>query len=78
MSGESMKSEIYQQDFLRWAEEQLALFRAGNFSDLDLENIFAEIEDMGKKCLFQMNAPIPYRWSAFNFFVRSIQLHRSF
>jgi hypothetical protein len=44
-----MKSQTYQQDFLRWAEEQSALFRAGNIADLDLENIFEEIEDMGKE-----------------------------
>lgn len=44
-----MKSQTYQQDFLRWTEEQSALFHAGNIADLDFEHIFEEIEDMGKE-----------------------------
>jgi len=43
-----MKSQTYEQDFLLWTEEQSALFRSGNIADLDLENIFVEIEDMGQ------------------------------
>ena len=44
-----MNSQTYQQDFLRWAEEQSALFRSGNIADMDFENILGEIEDMGKE-----------------------------
>lgn len=49
LTGGIVKSQTYQQDFLRWTEEQSALFRAGNIAELDLENIFDEIEDMGKE-----------------------------
>ena len=44
-----MKSQTYQQDFLRWTEEQAALFRAGSIADLDLEHIVEEIEAMDKE-----------------------------
>lgn len=44
-----MKSQLYEQDFLRWTEKQAALLRAGRFSESDLENLIAEIEDMGKE-----------------------------
>lgn len=44
-----MKSPTYEQDFLRWTEEQVALFRSGKLSELDLDNIFEELEDMGKE-----------------------------
>lgn len=41
-------SITYEQDIIAWANEQAALLRAGNFSQLDLENIAEEIEDVGK------------------------------
>lgn len=36
-------------DFLRWTEEQTALFKAGKLAELDFENIFEELEDMGRE-----------------------------
>jgi hypothetical protein len=41
-------SELYEQDFYAWANEQTALLRAGRLSDADIEHIAEEIESMGK------------------------------
>lgn len=44
----STMSTTYQTDIVAWANEQAALIRSGKFSQLDLENIAEEIEDVGK------------------------------
>jgi hypothetical protein len=38
----------YDADVVAWASEQAALLRAGRLSDLDIEHIAEEIEDVGK------------------------------
>ena len=38
----------YHQDYYGWTQEQANLIKAGKFSDLDIENLIEEIEDMGK------------------------------
>lgn len=38
----------YDADIVAWANEQSSLLRAGCFSDLDIEHIAEEIEDVGK------------------------------
>ncbi len=38
----------HDQDVAAWAAEQAALLRAGKFSELDIEHIADEIEDVGK------------------------------
>jgi Domain of unknown function DUF29 len=38
----------YDSDVILWAEEQARLLRAGRFSELDIEHIADEIEDVGK------------------------------
>jgi hypothetical protein len=38
----------YEQDLVLWANEQAALLRAGQFSDLDIEHVADEIEEVGK------------------------------
>ncbi|TFW16828.1 DUF29 domain-containing protein [Massilia arenosa] len=38
----------YETDFVAWTSEQAALLRAGKLSDLDLEHIAEEIEDLGR------------------------------
>ncbi len=38
----------YETDVVVWANEQAALLRSGRFSELDIENIAEEIEDVGK------------------------------
>jgi Domain of unknown function DUF29 len=38
----------YDTDIVAWANEQAALLRAGRFSELDIEHISDEVEDVGK------------------------------
>ncbi|ETS32246.1 DUF29 domain-containing protein [Photorhabdus khanii] len=38
----------YETDVVAWANEQAALLRAGKLSQIDIENIAEEIEDVGK------------------------------
>ncbi len=38
----------YQQDVIAWANEQAAFLRAGRLSEIDVEHIAEEIEDVGK------------------------------
>ncbi len=38
----------YDQDVIVWSEEQARLLRAGRFSELDLEHLADEIEDVGR------------------------------
>ncbi|TAN57425.1 MAG: DUF29 domain-containing protein [Rhodospirillales bacterium] len=42
------KSDLYDQDFYAWANEQAALLRSGQMSAADIEHIAEEIESMGK------------------------------
>ena len=39
---------LYDEDVVAWAEQQAALLRAGQWSQLDIDNIAGEIEDVGK------------------------------
>ncbi len=39
---------MYDEDFLRWTEENAALLRSGNVGDADLDHIAEELEDMGR------------------------------
>jgi len=39
--------ELYEQDFVRWTEDQAAALRAGDLDALDLENLAEEIESLG-------------------------------
>ena len=41
-------STTYEADVVAWADEQAALLRAGKFSQLDIEHIADEVEDVGK------------------------------
>ena len=38
----------YEQDVVLWANEQAALLRAGQFSELDIEHVADEIEDVAE------------------------------
>ncbi len=40
--------EIYDEDFYTWALKQAQLLREGRLSEIDIENIAEELEDMGK------------------------------
>jgi hypothetical protein len=41
-------SYLYDDDVVAWAEQQASLLRAGRWSELDIDNIAEEIEDVGK------------------------------
>src|SRR5260221_9272 len=43
------KTDLYEQDFYAWANEQATLLRAGKLSAADIENIADEIESMGRR-----------------------------
>jgi hypothetical protein len=43
-----MASSTYDGDIVAWANEQAQLLRAGLFSQLDIQHIAEEIEDVGK------------------------------
>ena len=56
-----MSTELYDQDFYQWALRNAELMRQGKFSEIDVENIAEELEDMGKNkktelesCLVQL------------------------
>ena len=42
------RSQLYEEDFYAWANEQAALLRAGDLSRADVEHIAQEIESMGR------------------------------
>lgn len=39
---------LYEQDFLLWLEETAAKLRAGDFAQIDLENLIEEVESLGR------------------------------
>ncbi|RQY08307.1 DUF29 domain-containing protein [Burkholderia stagnalis] len=43
-----MKASRYEKDVIAWSQEQAQLLRSGRFSELDIEHLAEEIEDVGK------------------------------
>ncbi|WP_422412043.1 MULTISPECIES: DUF29 domain-containing protein [unclassified Endozoicomonas] len=41
-------SDLYDTDFYSWSFQQAELIRQGRYSELDLDNLIEEVEDMGK------------------------------
>jgi len=41
-------SAAYDEDFYAWTREQATLLRAGQFSQVDIENVAEELESMGR------------------------------
>ena len=39
---------LYETDYVEWADTMAALLRAGRLSEIDMENVAEEIEDLGK------------------------------
>ena len=39
---------LYEQDFYAWSKAQANLLRAGRYSDLDLEHLIEEVDDLGE------------------------------
>ena len=51
MGAKSLKPSItslYDEDFAAWTSETARQFRAGRLSEVDVEHVAEEIEDMGK------------------------------
>ena len=46
-SGRTART-AYDKDVILWSQEQARLLRAGRFSELDIEHLADEIEDVGK------------------------------
>jgi hypothetical protein len=46
--GDRYKNTSYESDVVAWSHEQARLLRSGQLSDLDIEHIADEIEDVGK------------------------------
>jgi len=42
-------AQLYETDFYGWIQHQVGAMRAGNLSNLDLDNLIEEVEDMGKR-----------------------------
>jgi hypothetical protein len=42
------RPDLYERDYYSWALEQAALLRARRFTELDLENLAEEVEDLGR------------------------------
>jgi hypothetical protein len=42
------RQKLYHTDYLRWIETTVEKLRVRDYSDIDLENLIAEIEDMGR------------------------------
>jgi hypothetical protein len=49
-------AEIYEQDFYRWTQEQVALLREGKWHELDREHLMEEIEDLGRGARKELRA----------------------
>jgi hypothetical protein len=45
----STTSPLYEEDFPLWAERQAELLRAGQFDELDLDNLIEEVEDLSRR-----------------------------
>ena len=45
----SATSPLYEEDFPLWAERQAELLRAGQFDELDLDNLIEEVEDLSRR-----------------------------
>ena len=45
---EPTAEHLYEQDFYAWSKAQADLLRAGRYSDLDLEHLIEEVEDLGE------------------------------
>jgi hypothetical protein len=44
----SSLSDLYNVDYLAWIERTVQLFKHGKLSELDMENLIEEVEDLGK------------------------------
>ena len=59
----SRLSDLYERDVYAWSKEQAELLRAGRFTELDLEHIIEEIEDVGAACIVRSAHGCGPSWS---------------
>lgn len=43
------RTDLYEKDFYEWTKQNAALLRSGGISEVDVEHVAEEIEDMGKR-----------------------------
>lgn len=43
------RRKLYDTDFVEWADQTAELLRQGKFSELDIENLIEEVEDLGNR-----------------------------
>ena len=55
-SGTPEGRTSYEGDFYTWTQEQAAMLRAGRLTELDLEHLAEEIEDLGKEQFKQLTS----------------------
>ena len=48
MATAFLRSSLYEEDYVAWIEQQVALLRAGRTDELDLGNLVEELEAMGR------------------------------
>ena len=46
-----MENLLYDTDFYGWVNQQVQLLRSGKLTEVDMDNLAEEIEDMGKNLL---------------------------
>lgn len=51
-----MMATAYEKDIVAWSKEQAALLRAGRYSELDIEHLAEEIEDVGREQKFALQS----------------------
>jgi hypothetical protein len=44
-----MSANLHDRDFYQWTQQQTGLLRAGNFAQVDLENLIEEISSLGER-----------------------------
>ena len=42
------KATLYNRDFLKWTEQQIACLQKGQWADLDVDNLVEELGDLGR------------------------------
>ncbi|MGF1603852.1 MAG: DUF29 domain-containing protein [Thermosynechococcaceae cyanobacterium] len=48
-TGSQASQQLYETDFVEWADQATALLKQGRFSELDIENLIEEVEDLGNR-----------------------------
>jgi len=46
----------YEQDFQQWVEHHITLFKEKRLTELDIEHLIEELEDMGKSNKYELNS----------------------